>query len=99
MEEFSINEIARFRDDTPGCSHVVHLNSAGSSLMPQPVINAIQEHIKLEGDVGGYEASGLMEEQQSGFYAAAGRLLNTKAQNIAYTANATDAYTRALSSV
>jgi selenocysteine lyase/cysteine desulfurase len=98
-EEFSINEIARLRDDTPGCSHVVHLNSAGASLMPQPVINAIQEHIKLEGNVGGYEAAALMEKQQSGFYDAAGRLLNTKAQNIAYTANATDAYTRALSSV
>jgi len=98
-QKLSIEEITRLRQDTPGSSNVIHLNNAGASLMPWPVINAIQEHIKLEGDIGGYEASDLKEKEIQGFYHAAGKLLNTKPGNIAFTANATDAYTRALSSV
>jgi selenocysteine lyase/cysteine desulfurase len=98
-QQFSPEEITRLREDTPGCSNVVHLNSAGASLMPRPVINAIQEHIELEGNIGGYEASELMQEAIGEFYQVAGKLLNTKSGNIAYTVNATDAYTRALSSI
>ncbi|MDP9048405.1 MAG: aminotransferase class V-fold PLP-dependent enzyme [Bacteroidota bacterium] len=98
-QSFSTQEIAQFREDTPGCSNVIHLNNAGASLMPQPVIQAISEHIVLEGNIGGYEAAGLREDAISGFYTAAAKLLNTKPASIAFTANATDAYTRALSSV
>ncbi len=98
-QPFSIEEIIQFRKDTPGCNNVIHLNNAGASLMPQPVIDSIQQHIELEGNIGGYEASALMHTAIDGFYHAAARLLNTKPQNIAFTANATDAYTRALSSI
>jgi hypothetical protein len=61
-QPFSTEEIAQFRKDTPVCSHVIHLNSAGSSVMPQIVINAIQNHIELEDNIGGYEASDLKEK-------------------------------------
>src|SRR5258708_26349702 len=98
-QQFSTEEINQLREDTPGCKHVIHLNSAGASLMPKPVIDAIKEHIDLEGNIGGYEAADLKEADIRGFYQAAGKLLNTKPGNIAFTANATDAYTRALSCV
>jgi len=98
-QNFSVEEITRLRDDTPGCSNVIHLNNAGASLMPAPVIKAIMEHIELEGNIGGYEAADVRREEIQGFYGAAAQLLNTKPQNIAFTANATDAYTKALSSI
>jgi selenocysteine lyase/cysteine desulfurase len=99
MQQFLPEEITRLREDTPGCSQVIHLNNAGASLMPQPVIRAIQDHIELEGNIGGYEASDYVQKKIDEFYQVAGKLLNTKPGNIAYTANATDAFTRALSSV
>lgn len=87
------------RADTPGTQHVVHLNNAGASLMPTPVVEAITNYLLLEAELGGYEAADLRREAIQGFYTATADLLNTKPDNIAATANATDAYARALSSI
>ena len=67
--------------------------------MPQPVINAIINHITLEGDIGGYEAALDKKEEIALFYTRAADLLNCSVDNIAYTSNATDSYSRALSSI
>ena len=96
---FSPEEINTFRKETEGCAHVIHLNNAGASLMPDRVTRAIQEHISLESKIGGYEASALRADAIKQFYVQAARLLNCKAGNIAFTASATDSYTRALSSI
>ena len=48
--------IEKIRSDTPGCKNKIHLNNAGSALMPVPVISAITDHIELESRIGGYEA-------------------------------------------
>jgi len=56
---FSERAIAAFRSDTEGCNHVIHLNNAGASLMPNVVTQSILDHIKLESQIGGYEASAL----------------------------------------
>jgi selenocysteine lyase/cysteine desulfurase len=96
---FSPEEIATFRKDTAGCSNVIHLNSAGASLMPDIVTQSIIEHITLESGIGGYEASTLRADAIRQFYEQAGKLLNCKASNIAFTSSATDSYTRALSSI
>lgn len=91
--------VKTLRADTPGTQHVVHLNNAGASLMPTPVIEAITNHIALEAVTGGYEAADLRRDAIQGFYTATADLLNTKPDNIAATANATDAYARALSAI
>jgi selenocysteine lyase/cysteine desulfurase len=96
---FSNEEIISFRNDTQGCSNVIHLNNAGASLMPDVVTNAIIDHIKLEADIGGYEASALKKTAIHEFYVQAGKLLNCKPSNVAFTSSATDSYTRALSSI
>jgi selenocysteine lyase/cysteine desulfurase len=96
---FTPAEIDNFRKDTPGCANVTHLNNAGAGLMPDPVTQAILHHIQLEAGIGGYEASALKQTAIRNFYTAAARLLNTSAANIAFTASATDSYTRALSSI
>lgn len=96
---FSPEAIAAFRKDTAGCSNVIHLNNAGASLMPDVVTQSILEHIKLESQIGGYEASALRADAIQQFYVQAGKLVNCNASNIAFTASATDSYTRALSSI
>ncbi|MEW6735902.1 MAG: aminotransferase class V-fold PLP-dependent enzyme [Acidobacteriota bacterium] len=96
---FSPAEIAKFRKDTEGCSNVIHLNNAGASLMPDVVTRSILEHIELESRIGGYEASALRADAIQQFYLLAGKLINCNASNIAFTASATDSYTRALSSI
>lgn len=96
---FSTEEISAFRKDTEGCSNVIHLNNAGASLMPNVVTQSILDHIKLESNIGGYEASALRADAIQQFYVQAGKLFNCKPANIAFTASATDSYTRALSSI
>ncbi|MBC9912354.1 aminotransferase class V-fold PLP-dependent enzyme [Chitinophaga varians] len=96
---FSAEEIRRFRDETTGTRHVVHLNNAGSGLMPDVVTQAQLDHLSLESRIGGYEASALQAEVIKGFYQQCALLLNCQPSNIAFTASATDAYTRALSAI
>ncbi len=96
---FSKVEIEKFRNDTRGCNNVNHLNNAGAGLMPNVVTQSILEHIKLESEIGGYEASAVKADAIEQFYVQAGKLLNCNASNIAFTASATDSYTRALSSI
>ncbi len=92
-------DIQKVRKETPGCAHKNHLNSAGSSLPPKPVIDAIQNYLELESITGGYETRALKAGEIEGFYEVLAKLLNCQPRNIAHTVNATDAYFKALSSV
>lgn len=96
---FSPEEITRFRNDTSGCKHVVHLNNAGAGLMPDVVTKAITDHITLESLTGGYEAAALRADAIQLLYTRTAQLLHCKPGNIAFTSSATDAYIRALSSI
>ncbi len=49
-------DIQRARQETPSCTNIIHFNNAGSSLMPQPVVDATIGHLQLEAQIGGYEA-------------------------------------------
>ncbi|MCB0669398.1 MAG: aminotransferase class V-fold PLP-dependent enzyme [Saprospiraceae bacterium] len=92
-------DLQKWRDDTPGTKHNIHLNNAGASLMPTPVIEAIKDQIDLESIMGGYEAAGFRQDLVDSFYSSAAALFGTQSRNIAFTSNATDAYNRALSSI
>jgi selenocysteine lyase/cysteine desulfurase len=96
---FTPSEIKKFRDETRGCSHVNHLNNAGASLMPDIVTRTIIDHLELETTVGGYEAAARQTHLRQEFYKGAARLLHCQPRNIAYTASATDSFTRAISSI
>ncbi|MCK6692519.1 MAG: aminotransferase class V-fold PLP-dependent enzyme [Thermoanaerobaculia bacterium] len=91
--------LEQLRADTPGCTHRIHLNNAGSALPPAPVLQAMQKHLELEARIGGYEAADQVAADIAGFYDAVARLLNTRSRNIAFAASATDAYARALSAI
>ena len=47
------------------------MNNAGAGLMPRPVIDAMHEHLTLEGDIGGYEAAARKAAEIEQVYAEA----------------------------
>lgn len=87
---------ARWRADTPGCERRVHLNNAGAALVPRAVREAVDAHLDLESELGGYEAV----DARAGALTAAGedlaRLLGAHRRNIALTQNSTTAFAGAL---
>ena len=85
-------DIVRARAETPGAANVLHFNNAGSSLMPQPVLDATVDHLNLEAQIGGYEAADQQEAQIERFYSAAAELLNCDPDEIAFIENATRAW-------
>jgi selenocysteine lyase/cysteine desulfurase len=92
-------DLARLRAETPGCATRVHLNNAGAGLMPQPVLEAQLAHLRLEAEIGGYEAADAAAAEIQDFYDAAAALLGCASRNIAFAPNATAAFSSALSSV
>jgi cysteine desulfurase / selenocysteine lyase len=85
-------DVERARRETPGCAHVTHLNNAGSSLPPQPVLDAVVGHLELEARVGGYEAHEQNEVAIERFYGAAAELLGAGPDEIAFLSSATRAW-------
>jgi selenocysteine lyase/cysteine desulfurase len=88
---------ARWRADTPGCERRVHLNNAGAALVPTPVRQAIDAHLDLEDELGGYEAREARAEEIAAASEELGRLLGARGRNIALTQNSTTAFAGALS--
>lgn len=99
MSIFTDEYLHQLRAETPGTDNYIHLNNAGAALMPQPVIDAIQKHIHLEANIGGYEAANARSEAAQDLYAQVAALVNASPHNIAYMTSATDAYNKALSAV
>lgn len=91
-------QIALWRADTKGTAQCVHLNNAGSSLMPAPVADAIVQHIRLEEMLGGYEAADLMQSAIQDSRGNVAELLNTHPRNVAILESATTGFERALAS-
>jgi cysteine desulfurase/selenocysteine lyase len=85
-------DIQRARHDTPGCHNVLHFNNAGSSLMPQSVLDATIGHLQLEAQIGGYEAAEQARDQIEHTYDAAATLIGCSRDEIAIVENATRAW-------
>jgi cysteine desulfurase/selenocysteine lyase len=85
-------DLERARRETPGCEHVVHLNNAGASLMPDRVLRAVTDHLELEARIGGYEAAALREEAWHHTYDAIAALISCRRDEIAVVENATRAW-------
>jgi cysteine desulfurase/selenocysteine lyase len=92
-------DIQRARQETPGCTNVLHFNNAGSSLMPQPVLAATIAHLQLEAQIGGYEAVERMHDTIEHTYDAAAALINCSRDEIAIIENATRAWDMAFYSI
>ena len=92
-------DLARWRSDTPGCTHLVHLNNAGAALVPRPVRDAVLRHLALEEELGGYEAADAQVEPIRQVYADVARLLGASARNVALVQNSTVAFAQAMSAL
>jgi selenocysteine lyase/cysteine desulfurase len=91
-------QVATWRAETPGCQHRNHLNNAGAALMPKRVIDAILDHVRLEAEVGGYEAADMRAAEVSAGYDALTEIVGARRDNMAVVANATAGFIQALSS-
>ncbi|MCI9889223.1 aminotransferase class V-fold PLP-dependent enzyme [Micrococcales bacterium 31B] len=56
-------DLERIAADTPAAEGQVFLNSAGSSLPPESVIDRMVRHLRLEAEVGGYTAEAMVAEE------------------------------------
>lgn len=93
---FDLNEV---RKDTPHCHDRIFLNSAGSSLMPNQVLDRMKNYLDEEVKYGGYKLYDIYESEINEFYLETAKLLNCQPHNIAYAFNATDAFAQALYSI
>ncbi len=93
-------DITRLREDTPGCTHVTHLNNAGAGLMPRPVLEETKGMLDLEATIGGYEAAAAWGDKLEHTYDAIAKLINAEhREEIAVIENATRAFDMAFYSI
>jgi selenocysteine lyase/cysteine desulfurase len=90
-------DLARWRSDTPGIEHIVHLNNAGAALVPRVIREAIDRHLDLEDRIGAYEAAEAERDRIKETYAGVARLVGAQGRNIALVQNSTIAFAQALS--
>ncbi len=77
-------DIAKLRAETPGSACVLHLNAAGSALPSRRTLDATLDHLRLEAEIGGYEAADRARETLDGFYPSVARLIGAEPGEIAF---------------
>jgi cysteine desulfurase / selenocysteine lyase len=80
------------RADTPGVKGKLHFNNAGAALMPRQVLDAVVSHLRLESEIGGYEAAAKAKQAIEHTYDAIATLINCSRAEIAIIENATRAW-------
>jgi selenocysteine lyase/cysteine desulfurase len=97
--EPSTLDVDRLRADTPGCTHVTHLNNAGSALPPAVVTQTVVDHLRREEQIGGYEAHAEAADRVEAVRASVATLTGARPDQVALVESATHAWSRALASV
>jgi selenocysteine lyase/cysteine desulfurase len=77
----------------------VHFNNAGAALMSQTTLDAMTEHLRLEAEIGGYEAASAAGNRIAKAYDALAELVGGSSTDVAMFDNATHAWNAAFYSV
>lgn len=91
--------LAQVRADTPACEHLIHFNNAGCALSPAAVTTAVTNHLRLEQELGGYEAANEAERDIAAFYTELAKMLHCDETEVAFMESATRAWQSALLSL
>jgi len=89
-------DIAAERAATPGCATVAHLNYAGAALPTAATLDTVVAHLRLEANIGGYEAAASEADRIAGVAASVGRLIGARTEEVAVTGSDTEGWTKAL---
>ncbi|GAA2874659.1 hypothetical protein Acy02nite_36970 [Actinoplanes cyaneus] len=92
-------DVDALRAGTPGCRHRIHLNNAGAALMSQETLDAVVGHLRLEAELGGYEAAGAAAGRVARVHSGLAELLGGRSDEIALFDNATHAWQAAFYAV
>jgi selenocysteine lyase/cysteine desulfurase len=92
-------DVDALRAETPGCAYRLHLNNAGAALLAQPTLDAMIAHLRLEAQIGGYEAAAAAHDAIGATYAGIAGLLGGRAGEVALFDNATHAWNAGFYSV
>ncbi|MCO1576727.1 aminotransferase class V-fold PLP-dependent enzyme [Crossiella sp. SN42] len=92
-------DLDRVRADTPGCQEQVFLDSAGSSLPPEPVLAEVVGHLRREAEVGGYRAEAERAEDLAAGYQVAADFFGCAPTDVAFTDSATRSWLLGMSAV
>ncbi|MCP4876572.1 MAG: aminotransferase class V-fold PLP-dependent enzyme, partial [Gammaproteobacteria bacterium] len=87
------------RSDLVSDEGFIHLDNAGAALMPRCVLDTQLEHLRLEAEVGGYEAERLKGDQINAVYDSVARLINCQRDEVAIVENATVGWMMAFYSI
>lgn len=96
MSEIDVDAV---RAETPGCSEVIHLNSAGAALPAKPVLSATIDYLEAEARTGGYEVAASRVEDLNRVYDAGALLLGCQANELAFMQGGTHAWWTAINAV
>jgi cysteine desulfurase / selenocysteine lyase len=77
---------------TPACGRGIFLNHAGASPSPDPVTDAVVDHLRREAEVGGYDAAAEARDRIQGVYDSIAALVNGSPDEIALVESATAAW-------
>ena len=84
--------VDQLRADTPACLSLTHLNNAGTALSPAPVVDTVLNFLRLEQEIGGYEAEIQESERLEAVYGSLARLIGAETTEVAIAQNATRAW-------
>lgn len=88
-------DLDRIRAETPATQRLIHLNNAGASLTPAPVLDRVIGYLHMEAEVGGYEAAEAERPAFDAVYTSVARLIGADPDEIALVESATAAWHKA----
>ena len=92
-------DVKQLRQQTPGCEHRTHLNNAGAALMSTTTLEVMRAQLRLEAEIGGYEAEAAVFDRIEGTRRSLAQLVGGDQDEIALFDNSTHAWNAAFYSL